>query len=252
MCEDGLYIGKNVVVVIDGATAQSNKMFFGKSSGRFARDILLEVAEQQEDLLCRMSATEALAFLNDKLGKSLRESLSIEEYPRASVMIYNDRKHEIWGYGDCQCMINGELYNFEKEIDRINSEKRAQTIEGALGNKISVEKLLFHDVGRDAIEEGLKGRFTYENQPGPLGYPTLNGYSFYEPFVFVKHVEGNSDIILATDGYPVLKNSLQESEKELARILVSDPLCFREFKSTKGLTQGSLSFDDRTYWRGLV
>lgn len=57
--------------------------------------------------------------------------------------------------------------------------------------------------------------------------------------------ENTKRIILATDGYPLLKPSLEESEEHLANLLKRDPLLFREFKPTKGLIKGHASFDDR-------
>ena len=54
-------------------------------------------------------------------------------------------------------------------------------------------------------------------------------------------------IVLATDGYPVLQDTLEESERILQEILQKDPLLFREYKSTKGMLQGYVSFDDRAF-----
>ena len=57
------------------------------------------------------------------------------------------------------------------------------------------------------------------------------------------------EIILASDGYPVLKPTLQQSERELEYIMREDPQCCRLYESTKGLKSGNKSFDDRTYIR---
>lgn len=54
-------------------------------------------------------------------------------------------------------------------------------------------------------------------------------------------------MILASDGYPKLFNSLIESELYLKKIINEDPLCYKLFKSTKGINKGKLSFDDRAY-----
>ena len=56
-----------------------------------------------------------------------------------------------------------------------------------------------------------------------------------------------STVVLATDGYPVLQDTLEASERILQEILQKDPLVFREYKSTKGMLEGYVSFDDRTY-----
>lgn len=60
-------------------------------------------------------------------------------------------------------------------------------------------------------------------------------------------VPAGSWVTLATDGYPVLFETLEESEAALAAALKKDPLCYRENPQTKGLITGNTSFDDRCY-----
>ena len=61
-----------------------------------------------------------------------------------------------------------------------------------------------------------------------------------------------TQVVLASDGYPVLKDTLAESEKSLDELLQKDPQCLRENRGTKGLVKGNQSFDDRTYVRFAV
>ena len=44
-----------------------------------------------------------------------------------------------------------------------------------------------------------------------------------------------------------MKDTLEGSEQALQEILRDDPLLFRQYKSTKGMKEGDISFDDRTY-----
>ena len=53
--------------------------------------------------------------------------------------------------------------------------------------------------------------------------------------------------MLASDGYPDLKETLAASEERLQEILDDDPLLFRKYKATKGMHEGNVSFDDRAY-----
>ncbi len=62
-------------------------------------------------------------------------------------------------------------------------------------------------------------------------------------------VEASHSVVLASDGYPILKATLQESEESLARHLADDPQNIKEYVATKGLVEGNLSFDDRAYVR---
>ena len=54
-------------------------------------------------------------------------------------------------------------------------------------------------------------------------------------------------MVLASDGYPCLCDTLAESERLLSDLLHSDPLCIGTHCATKGWMEGSFSFDDRSY-----
>ena len=43
LCEDGLFISSDMVMVIDGVTSKGNRLFDGKSSGRYCKDLILEI-----------------------------------------------------------------------------------------------------------------------------------------------------------------------------------------------------------------
>ena len=65
-------------------------------------------------------------------------------------------------------------------------------------------------------------------------------------------MKAGDEIVLASDGYPYLKESLEESERLLKAELTNNPLCDREYRSTKGKAEDNISFDDRTYIRFKV
>jgi len=54
---------------------------------------------------------------------------------------------------------------------------------------------------------------------------------------------------MASDGYPFLKRTLADSEKLLQTHLHNDPQNINEYIATKGLVDGNVSFDDRSYIR---
>ena len=86
------------------------------------------------------------------------------------------------------------------------------------------------DPGRTAIQENLKLQMSFENINVPFGYPVLNGQGIEPSMIKVYPVKPGDEILLASDGYPVLGRTLEESEKELQRILKEDPLCFRTYR----------------------
>ena len=161
--------------------------------------------------------TKLDAVLHDAVTACTAETLTLEEYPRASVIIYNNVTKQIISYGDCQGM--------------------------------SLTELAANDLGRAAIQENLMLQFSFENKIGEFGYAVLNGMGIEPSLVRVYQVCEGDEIILASDGYPVLASSLAESEAILQHVLLDDPMCFRIYHCTKGIKTGNVSFDDRAYCR---
>lgn len=254
LCEDALFIGEHLVAVIDGVTTKGGGLIKGRKSGRFARDVLLESLTAHPDMYL-WSAAEALRFLNQSIADAVAQAgvtLQKKGFPRAGIIVFNGYRSEIWNYGDCQGMFCGKKLDYSKKVDEVNSDVRAMYIEAALLNGSTVMDIEADDVGRTAILDNLTLQFEFENIPGPFGYPVLNGLNFNEGMISVESVPPGAEVVLASDGYPVLRPTLSESEAELDKLLHTDPLCFRDYRSTKGLEKGNISFDDRTYWRGFA
>lgn len=249
-CEDGIVITDFLLAVIDGATSKSDKRFMGKTGGAFAKDILSrELLQPGVESLGAGELFSALSLAIKEQSEALYPELAYEEYPRASVILYHRRKREVWGYGDCQCIVNGELHTHEKAIDTLNSELRAFYLECELLNGNTVESLLQKDVAREHNFEHMKRQFEFENRKSPFGYPVLNGFPI-DPELIARYVVSEGDeVVLSSDGYPELKGTLADSENKLKEVLEKDPLCFRMYKTTKGLVEGNISFDDRSYLR---
>lgn len=253
LCEDGLFIAEDCVAVIDGVTSQTGYRFQEMYGGCFAKNLILECLETMD-----LSQYEAVGFfkkINQVIGEKTKElypDLEFAKYPKAVMILLNRAKKEIWNYGDCQCMVDGEILTKSKKIDVLHSELRSVVLEDEIRKGKSVEELLQNDIGHAAIKNSLKHQYLLANTKNEYGYPVLNGYSFESEYVKIYPVHSGQEIVLASDGYPKVFHSLDESEKYLQHIIKTDPLCFREYKSTKGIGQGRNSFDDRTYWRGMV
>ena len=117
---------------------------------------------------------------------------------------------------------------------------------------ISLAELLSHDLGSDAIEEILKLQPFFANKNDYCGYPILDGGELSKDlFECIQFVPGD-EVVFASDGYPVIYSSLKESESELQRVFLEDPLLIMNMQSVKGYYPGTRSFDDRTYCRFIV
>jgi hypothetical protein len=89
------------------------------------------------------------------------------------------------------------------------------------------------------------------NTLGPYGYAAVDGRPVPPSLVVVREVPAG-ELVIATDGYPVIEPGLAGSEAVLARLLERDPWCVAELRGTKGVLDGQVSFDDRAYLRLVV
>lgn len=258
-CEDAYVLTENLVAVIDGCTALSDKTWNGKAPGRFAAETLKEILEflsRQTIWLSFCSAHEFFLKVNELFLGRIREVSGDELLyekggPSAMLIVFNAVRGLVWTYGDCQCYINGKYHCMEKKIDNILSSARKICIESLLSSgKYTESDLLKDDISRKYIFPLLQLQTELANNPHfEYGYPVIDGYTVNKKMIREYIPEPGSEIVLASDGYPRLEKTLEKSEKSLAEMLKLDPLCYKFFSSPKGLVPGNQSFDDRCYIR---
>lgn len=244
LCEDGILITDNFIAVLDGVTAKSNRTFYGKSGGRAAMEVAKAVIESSPSI-----TEKEILFRN--VNNAIRSLYEGTNHGEAAVClcIYSNFFKEIWSVGDCQYLVNGKYYCDEKEIDRIYSRVRAAILE-----KTEREGNLTdgRDPGREFIMPLLKNQHLFANGNGKYSYPLLNGGSFNADRIISTKVSEGDTVILATDGYPKLFDSLEESESYLSYVIKNDPMCCKLHLSTKGIEKGNVAFDDRAYVKFIV
>lgn len=240
LCEDELVITENFVAVIDGVTSKSNFQYEGRSTGRLAADFVKEVLMETA---AETGITEIIAACNRRWRKFYSQTHfpynKAAMGPQAAAVLYSAYYRTIWLIGDCQAMVDGQLYVTPKKSDEILSELRSLVLH------------LSEDSGgaRRLIEPWILKATIFANAADPIyGYAVINGEEIPEGLIQTIQLDEEAcEIVLASDGYPVLMPTLDESEQELARILKEDPDCCRLYRSTKGLNPENTSFDDRTY-----
>lgn len=249
--EDGIVITDNFVAVIDGSTSKSTRQLSRwRSNGRYAMKIIADYikhADKSVDVarFCR----EVTAAVRKKYGKKDLERLAVHPEDRlcASCVVFSRLRREVWMIGDCQCLIGDTLYDNPKPgeapIAAIRAERAQQLLDDGTE---TVESLRENDVAREAIipalVEGMKG----EN----VDYAVVDGFDI--PLSKVRVLTLNFEpwtVVLASDGYPFLRPTLEESERLLQQQLHDDPLNIHAFKATKAWRTGNNSFDDRSYVR---
>ena len=251
LCEDALVLRPQFAAVIDGVTSKGGRLWQGRSSGRYASECLARALNSEE--AAGMNSVQLFAYLDRCLRESwMGETLETQELPRASVIVYNERFRQVWSYGDCQCLINDVLHSHSKPVDHLAADLRAFVLEYERLQGKTEEALFAEDPGRAAIGPLLRMQLAFENHPGPWGYPVLNGQGICPEMIAVYPVQPGDEVILTSDGYPMLMNTLEKSEQALARLLQEDPHCCRTNRSTKGKAAAAVSYDDRCYCRVLA
>ena len=243
-CEDGIVITSDFVAVIDGSTSKTpTHLAPDMKNGRYAMVLISEYirkelkAEASVDDFCQGVTAYIYNKVYCKLKVVERLSAHPEERLTASAVIYSRARQEVWMVGDCQAIIDGRLYENGKPYEQEIAEKRAALIKHGMSPTEARQAIV-----PSLVQAMLNG----QNK----SYAVIDGFPIYREGV--KVVECQSEIILASDGYPFLKPTLEESEKALADQLAHDPQNIDAFIATKGLVEGNISFDDRAYVRFFV
>ena len=271
-CEDGMVVTDDFIAVIDGSTSKTPKNLNpDMKNGRYAMMLISEYiweelkADASVDDFCQGVTAYIYNKVYEKLGVEERLKEHPEERLTASAILYSRTRNEVWMVGDCQAIIDGKLYENGKPYEQEIARKRVELIEQGLSPaeaRKQIEPLL------------IKAMLSGQNQT----YTVIDGFPIYREGVKVVSVSvsssvqdsvpasdsvpcsdsasasdtipsSSSEIVLASDGYPFLKPTLAASEAALAEQIANDPQNIRSFIATKGIVEGSKSFDDRTYIR---
>lgn len=271
-CEDGIVVTDDFIAVIDGSTSKTPKHLNpDMKNGRYAMMLISEYiweelkADASVDDFCQGVTAYIYNKVYEKLGVEERLKEHPEERLTASAILYSRTRNEVWMVGDCQAIIDGKLYENGKPYEQEIARKRVELIEQGLSPaeaRKQIEPLL------------IKAMLSGQNQT----YTVIDGFPIYREGVKVVSVSvsssvqdsvpasdsvpcsdsasasdtipsSSSEIVLASDGYPFLKPTLAASEAALAEQIANDPQNIRSFIATKGIVEGSKSFDDRTYIR---
>lgn len=255
-CEDGYVCTDHFAAVVDGSTSKAapagssaSMPKTSKTGGRLAMETVCRTIETLSpsatlhDLVSQ--AKEALRALWPE-GAEREAALR----PTCSAVVYSVGRREVWMIGDCQCRFGGLTHTNNKAIDDILAQIRSDVLHYWLTEGCSVESLRQADRGRAFIYDALRTQTNFQNIPdafNPFRYTVLDGQTVDETTIPVLPVGRADRLILASDGYPVLFDSLTETEAYLKDCLRADPLCIDRHPATKGLSAGHVSFDDRTY-----
>lgn len=250
-CEDGLVITPHFVAVVDGSTSKTSHRFHpDMKNGRYCMLAISDfIRNASPDITLAQFCEQVTAFIHALYpAHSSSSVLPPHERLCASAIVYSAHHHEIWMIGDCQCMVDGVTYTNDKPYEAELAHRRGEAFPDMLkahpdmveGGRIA------HDYARDTILPSLIESMSGEN----THYAVIDGYPIFMAGVRTLHLAPSCrEVVLASDGYPHLRPTLQASEEALRTQLVTDPFCIHSFVATKGLMVGNDSFDDRAYVR---
>lgn len=250
-CEDGIVVTDDFVAVIDGATDKGPpRTYEGMKPGRFAMRVCAEAIRTLDP---QSTAESAAAHITGCLAERMPAGTATATGPTAVAAVYCASRREVWQIGDVDFWYAGlpvPKQQSKKVVDRYAAEIRAAITAACLADGMSHEQVGADDPGRAAIGSLLGSQGVLKNNPGAgaWAYAALDGTPVDASLISITPVPAEAAaLVLASDGYPAIFPTLQESERHLAALLEEDPLCIGPLMGTKGLLPGSGSYDDRCY-----
>lgn len=232
-CEDGIATSRDFIAVVDGSTGKTPRRIRPEiSNGRYAMQLICAYINHME------GATDLDAFLTgitQHIAQAQGEQPP-EDRLTASAIVYARQRREIWMIGDCLCLVDGQLYTNPKPYEQRIAEQRACLIRNGMPPA---------EARQHIVPELVRAMRDGQNKT----YAVIDGTPVYKRGIKVLGVLPGQEVVLASDGYSVLKPTLRQSEACLSRLLHDDPQCIGSFVATKGLVPGNRSFDDRAYIR---
>lgn len=257
--EDSFVVTPHFAAVFDGATARHSPLYEGRTTARMAAEILVQAVETlppEADCAAALAhLTQAIA--NEYTKRGMIDLIAKEPWQRftASGAVYSAHHRQIWLVGDCQALVGTTHHTQEKLVDFVNYRFAGITRDALLREgKYTMAQL--RDTNQNPIWDMCLPAITvqcfYQNAEfdSVWSHPVFDGTPIHLPQIDMIDVPADvHEIILASDGYPALASTLEESEKLLAKILADDPLCYKKNFQLKVLKEGATANDDRTYLR---
>ena len=263
--EDGIVVTNDFIAVIDGSTSKSQyRHSLFRSNGRYAMQLVSRyIRRMPKNTTCEAFLRGVTAYIRKHYKKSMLPRLA--EHPEdrltCSVVVFSRLCREIWMVGDCQSMVlplTSDLlpltshlyYDNPKPYEAELAAMRAEEAKRQLSDGKTIDDLCRNDTARPVIIPRMIETMRNQNVTYSVvdGFPIPRQHVLVIPLDFSPH-----EIVLASDGYPFLYPSLDESEAALQHQRQHDPLNIGpNFQATKAFHPDNNSFDDRTYVRFLI
>lgn len=260
--EDRIAVTDHFIGLFDGATNRGGSTLGGKTLGRFASET---IAMALNDLPHDIDARAAIDFLSETLRTRAHAQAEAEgrdftqdwSAPAAAALMYSKTRREIWRVADSTFIVDGDAPNmrfFAQE--RTWCDLRRAWLQAQMVRGLSEADLIANDTSWDVITPLIGALKVFANSDHamahPYGFGVINGSHVPDRYVEVFDADGAREIVFASDGYPEVFTTLEETENALRKTLQQDPLMYKLHPQVKGLRPGWQSYDDRSYIRFSV
>ena len=251
LCGDTYVWGDHYIAVIDGATPKGEMLWDGQRGDVYVSHLVADAIVAMDP---EYTAQQAVEYINKAVHEAYGahdvdfDNLLPAERLQCSLLIYSVHRHEVWSFGDCMLRINQREFRFQKEGDDLFAALRAFCIQiqrDRLGPDANEQEL--SEYGREQILPFLKEYISLANRNVPFGYDVIDGGKIHAEHVKIYGVQKDDCVVMASDGYPKLFDTLEDTEEYLRQALQEDPYCVGILRGTKGIAPGNISYDDRTY-----
>ncbi len=246
-CEDVIHVSKNFIAVIDGATS-----YLCHETGKAPGKVIAEIIDHSiSELSPALPSQQFHIELSLRVGDELSRKWPVnEEVPTASLITYSVAHSEVWILGDGWVSAAGHARRFSIPFADAYTLLRCTYLHSLIQRGMSIAELRDNDRALELILPFIRVQKHIQNTlPEPYGYGVLDGRSSCSNYVKIMKIRSGDEVILASDGYPVIAKDLRRTEELLQRIIEEDPLMISKYKQVKGVMNGQKSFDDRAFVR---
>ena len=236
--EDGMFIGKNFAVVLDGVSSFKDKDINGRKYGQFTVDAAIAALNKPEAV--DLKADEIVPYLTSHIAAALEKAKSEGAYapddkhdaPNFVFIAFFPKENCMIRVGDCMYLVDGVGNNLGIPADLRKTEmgKRIIEVHEKKGQPLS-------DAERTTLRNDLvEWLWKHRNQTnGTYGYGAIDGTPVPEKYVEKILIDPKEKVVISSDGWAeALAMSLMQSN-ENARRMLNDPL-----------QKGKFPFDDIT------
>lgn len=249
--EDTYADGPDWTVVCDGASDRSGYRLDGRTGGWHVSRLIAEVFTAAGP---RARPCDLIAAINARYADLFGDTVDpgAAERPSAVFAAFNKTTGMIVRVGDITWTNGTDVFEVRNKVEAVHVAMRSTYLRMLLADGATVDGLLAEDPAREIIGPSLRREVALRNRRdvGDLAFAAVDGRLIPGKFIETFTIDHSTrDVVLASDGYPLVLPTLSDTETYLRDDLQRDPLRIGAHAGTKAPAPGFVSFDDRTYVR---